>query len=191
MLRTDVFRVRLLRLGSCFAAVALLSAANCFTSPDDDECGESNSSSISYSNTPQALASSDLETSLSGGVRTFSWSRLVENVCSSEHVKAGWLLIVDPAHLPAGWRVDAGYFITALSGSVVPLTESTVGSSRDYRANSEIGLKQAFEGQPGRFLIFLDFSFNSLGSLTDDREAVNRFFHQMIVVANYKDHPAD
>ena len=189
----NVFHARFLRLGFCCTAAALLSASSCFTSPDEEECGISTSNALSLSNTPQALGSPDLETSLNGGVRTFSWSRLVQNVCSSEHVKAGWLLNVDAVLLPPGWHVEAGYLITQLSGSVVPLTESTLSgtTTREYRGNSDIGLKQAFEGQPGRFLIFLDFSFNSLGSLTDDREAVNRFFHNLIVVANYKEHPAD
>lgn len=188
MLRTDAFRARFLRLGFSFATIAILSAAACPTSADDAECGPSDEMSLSIVDVVAALASPDLETSFSGGVRTFGWSRLVENVCSNEHVKAQWHFGARVNQIPPGWRVDGGYRITALLGQDLTLQAANAGDVRIYDAETEIGLSQAFDGEPGRFLIFLDVSFTSRGNLQEDQEALQRVFWEVSMSARYKKH---
>lgn len=186
--RANAGGVRSLRLAFSFAALAVLSAAACPTSSDIDECGKANFTRIAISNRVDALNSPDLETSVVGGVRTFSWSRVVEDVCSNEHVQTGWRLETVADKLPAGWDVKAGYIITPLLGDEVTLQGQTAGNVRTYTGTGNIGLSQAFDGARGRFLIFLDIHFTSRGSLTQDQAVVEDLFRFMLIEAVYKDH---
>jgi hypothetical protein len=186
--RTDAFSIRFVRLGSCVAAVAILSASSCFTSPDNSNCGASGELFQTYNTAAEALNSPDLETSFSGGVRTFSWSRFVENVCSDEHVNAEWSFSAIVNKLPPGWRVDAGYFTTALLGRNLTLEAQPIGDLRKYVVATEIGLNQAFDDGPGSFLMFIDISFTSRGDLAEDRAVASGVFYHMYMTAKYKQH---
>jgi len=187
--RTDSVRI-FLRLAFSFAAVAILSASSCPTSADDDlGCGQSDSMSIHFGLTGDIdpLISPDLTISSEGGRRTFSWSRLVENVCSNEHVRASWSLTSNPSHLPPGFSVDAGYLLTALTGSNVTLAAKNEDTNtRIYQGETEIGLRQAFDGEAGRFLIFLDISFTSQGGEAADRLVATGIIRFMTMQATYR-----
>ena len=187
--RTTVPRVRIRRLGFSFIAIALLSGSTC--PKDESACGDETGNAWLYFSPVEALGSPDLETTLSGNERTFSWSRLIENVCSQEHADANWLLTVNPNKLPPGWRVEAGYLVTALVGSTVTLTAAPEGDRRKYTGKTDIGLSQAFGEGPGRFLVFLDLSFTSQGDLTTDREVLRGFVFTNSVEWNYKRHKSN
>ena len=175
-------------VGISFAAIACLSAGLCPTSADSP-CGPIGYTDVSFGSAGTALSSSDLETSFDGGVRTFSWSRLTENVCSESHPSVRWTLAANANQLPPGWKVEAGYLVTALLGSNVTLQASESENVRIYEGKAEVGLKQAYAGEPGRFLLFLEISFTSQGTLQADREAAQRAirsveFHSLHRVTN-------
>ena len=181
-------RRSLFRLGFSVAGIAMLSAAACPVSSDNAVCGAPGTATMAFNGSFDALYTADLATSLSGGVRTYSWSHLVENVCPNEHVKAGWLFEARADKLPPGWDIEAGYLITALSGSKVPLTGQTANNIRSYNGATDIGLKQAYDGEPGRFLLYLDISFTSRGNAEEDRAVVDNLFKFMFVSADYKNY---
>jgi hypothetical protein len=170
--RTGTIRV-LRTLGFSFAAVACLSAGLCPTSADSP-CGPIDQTDVGFGSAGLALTSSDLSTTFDGGVRTFSWSRLVEDVCAEAHASAHWTVSATDNQLPPGWKVEAGYLVTALLGSNVTLKESVSSNVRTYDAEAEIGLKQAYAGKPGRFVLYIEISFTSQGTLQTDREAAQR-----------------
>ena len=184
-------RRSLFRPGFSIAAVTILSAAACPVSSDKAACGLPATATMAFYASFDALFTSDLATSLDGGVRTYSWSHLVENACPDEHVKAEWLFEARPDKLPAGWDIEAGYLITALSGRKVPLTGQTINNIKSYSGAADIGLKQAYDGEPGRFLLYLDISFPSRGNAEEDRAVVENLFKFIYVSANYKYYKGD
>ena len=184
---TDALPLSFLRLCFSFMAIAVLSASSCPTDANDDSpCGEPGHLIIYNLTAAQALTSSDLEVTLSGGVRTFSWARVIENVCSEKHASADWSFSGQADKLPPGWRVDAGYVITPVLGGVVTLKATDSNNVRTYDGEAEFGLSQAFQGQPGRFLTFLDISFTSQGNLQADQAVVQSLFRQMRMGAEYQ-----
>jgi hypothetical protein len=157
-------------------------------------CGPRGDGLVFIAQTPGvALLSPALETSFANGRRTFFWSKTVENVCSSEHVQVSWnLWLAPPSERPAGWEATAGWAISPFVGRDVALTYES--STDSYQGKSEIGLKQAYEGKPGRFLMALEISFTSQGIETVDREVLQRAMGVRGAIwmnATYKLHPND
>jgi hypothetical protein len=174
-------------MGLGFVVVAILAA--CPTSPDKPECGADSILELDYPNLTAALTSSDLETSFGDGRRSFSWSKIAENVCSEEHANAQFTVNAAADRLPPGWRVEAGYLLTPLVGRTVTLVPGNVGENlRSYTGLTQIGLSQAFEGKPGRFLLFIDISFTSQGDVIDDRSVLQQALVNILGAASYKLH---
>ena len=157
---------------------------------DESGCGpEGFPAGFGISNSIDAVTSPSLDTSLAGGRRFFGWSWLVENACTEQHVRATWVLRVNPQNLPLGWQVEAGYLLTALSGNSVAFTPiDRSATEREYQGLSGIGLKQAFPSGPGRFLLYVQLSFTSQGDFQTDREVVQRLFSHVGLFAEYRLH---
>jgi hypothetical protein len=185
--RTRASRVRFLRLGLSFAAVAILSASTCSTASDDSLCGKPAGFTFALEGPVAALTSTDLDISFSGGVRTFSWSRVVENVCSNEHAKAQWTFDVLSAKLPPGWKVNAGYLLTDFLGRDLTLKATDFNPQvRSYEGEADIGLTQAFGGDPARFVVYLEASFTSQGDVVDDRAVMQRLLERVRIEMSYR-----
>ena len=159
-----------------------------FKSTSSSDCGPADTDQLSFNAASLAFASPLMETTFAGGRRTFSWSMLVDNVCTGEHARATWELAVNRDQLPAGWRVDAGYVLNLAFGDDVTLTPSDVNTFRNYLGQTNIGLEQIFKAGPGLFLMVLEISFPSNGDLSADRTTAQRLFAHLQLTANYKEH---
>jgi len=162
-------------------------------SADESSCGASgNPFQVTFDTAVEALTSPTMESGLFNGRRSFEWSWHVQNVCAEEHVNASWDLAVDPAQIPPGWRVDAGYELGVLFSRGVTLTPvDNAANRRVYRGQASLGLSQLYEGKPGQFLVWIAISFTSQGDFTGDRGIAQRVLQDLSLTAPYKLYKAD
>ena len=126
---------------------------------------------------------SDFYTYLEDGnrVRVYQWSKFIENVCPTVHVKVQAVVNLQNANftsIKARGRVDWQFlfereFEMPQMGGIM-------------QGNTEVGLKQAFGEDPASFSPVLEIFFETTGDEFSDREVLIHSVNSIQLIANYK-----
>jgi hypothetical protein len=118
---------------------------------------------------------------MEGANRVFQWSKLVEEVCTDEHVKMeSRVALLDETTTGINARARASWYF--LFEENIPMNKS--GS--DIKGNGSFGLKQAFDKDAAWFVPALEVYFPTKGSYGADTAFLKQNVISVEVMAKYR-----
>ncbi len=121
---------------------------------------------------------------MEGNNRVFQWSKLVDSVCTDEHVKSNFriaLLDETSAPLVKVRGVVSWQFLYERTYDATP-------KGSDYVATAETGLKQAFPDLQGWFVPALQVYFPTKGSYDSDTAFLKEHIISVEISCNYREY---
>lgn len=103
------------------------------------------------------------DTYMEGNNRVFSWSYLVENACTYQHVVAYCKVMTE--HNPSGVTARGEIWTSAW---YQPAQITMTQSGNEISGQGEAGLKQVYGDGPGKFLPVIEVLFPTKGSFSAD-----------------------
>ncbi|MGZ3952820.1 MAG: hypothetical protein ACXVBZ_15570, partial [Flavisolibacter sp.] len=171
------------------AILLLCLGVSCSKNDKDSPCGQSMRHQIMkeplYEKTnPRCLqldkADPQFDTYLEGNNRVFSWSDLVENVCTDQHVFVYckvWTL-KDPSMVLARGAIWT-------SAVLQPARINMLQSGNEIKGQNEEGLKQVYGDGPGKFVPVVEVIFPTKGSFFADSIYFFQEVNYVEVISDY------